>query len=195
MLKILHANKRLAAHHNIDLHIIKQLKTDIKQERIQHKCGKCLNLCGEEDSGPQFYGLEEVKAVQDHQALKEVEEEQRKQEIIDKKEQAAARKVPKEKERVKQAVTTAAKQKAAVKARAIREEEKRACAEVKVEASRQKEEQLRLQGQSIGSREAQKTPKKQAKRSVPVVIEQEEEVTVMATSRGRQVQKPRRFCE
>ena len=33
MSKILCANKRLAAHHNINLHIIERLKTDIKQER------------------------------------------------------------------------------------------------------------------------------------------------------------------
>ena len=59
-------NKRLAAHYNIDLHIIKQLKTDIKQERKQCKYEKHLNLCSEQDSGPQFYGLEEVKAAQDY---------------------------------------------------------------------------------------------------------------------------------
>ena len=76
MSKILHANERLAAHHNIDLHIIEQLKTDIKQERKRRKHGKRLNLHGEEDSGPQFYGPEEVKTVQDYQASKEVKEEQ-----------------------------------------------------------------------------------------------------------------------
>ena len=195
MLKILHVNERLAAHHDINLHIIEQLKTDIKQERKRRKHEKHLNLHGEEDSGPQFYGLEEVKTAQDYQASKEVEEEQRKQEIIDKKEQAAAKRVQKEKERVERAAITAAKRKAAAEARAIREEEKRARAGAKAEALRQKNEQLRLQGHSAGSKEAQTTPKKQARKSVPVVIKQEEEVAVMATSRGRQVQKPRRFCE
>ena len=33
-----------------------------------------------------------------------------------------------------------------------------------------------------------------ARRSVPVVVAQEVEVAVMATLRGRQVQKPRRYC-
>ena len=186
-------NERLAAHHDIDLHVIERLKTDIKQERKRRKCGKRLNLCGEQDSGPQFYGPEEVKAAQDYQASKEVEEEQQKQEIIDKKEQAAAKRVQKEKERVERAAITAAKRKAAAEARAIREEEKRAQAGAKAEALRQKKEQLRLWGQSTGSKEARKTPKKQARKSVPVVIEQEEEVAVMATLRGRQVQKPQRF--
>ncbi len=193
MSKILRANERLAAHHDIDLHVIERLKMDIKQERKRRKRGKRLNLCGEQDSGPQFYGPEEVKAAQDYQASKEVEEEQRKQEIIDKKEQAAAKRVQKEKERVERAAITAAKRKAAAEARAIREEEKRAWAGAKAEALRQKKEQLRLWGQSTGSKEARKTPKKQARKSVPVVIEQEEEVAVMATSRGRQVQKPQRF--
>ena len=193
MSKILQVNERLAAHHNIDLHVIERLKTDIKQERKRHKCGKRLNLCGEQDSRPQFYGPEEVKAAQDYQASKEVEEEQQKQEIIDKKEQAAAKRVQKEKERVERAAITAAKRKAAAEARAIREEEKRARAGAKAEALRQKKEQLRLWGQSTGSKEARKTPKKQARKSVPVVIEQEEEVAVMATLRGRQVQKPQRF--
>ena len=195
MSKILHVNKQLAAHHNIDLHIIEQLKTDIKQERKQRKHEKCLNLHGEEDSGPQFYDPEEVKTVQNYQASKEVKEEQQKQEIIDKKEQVAAKRVQKEKERVERAAITAAKRKAAVKARAIREEEKRAQAGVKAEALRQKNEQLRLQRHSAGSKEAQTTSKKQARKSVPVVIEQEEEIAVMATLRGRQVQKPRRFCK
>ena len=193
MSKILRANERLAAHHDINLHIIEQLKMDIKQERKRRKCGKRLNLRGEQDSGPQFYGPEEVKAAQDYQASKEVEEEQRKQEIIDKKEQAAAKRVQKEKERVEQAAITAAKRKAAAEARAIREEEKRAQVGAKAEALRQKKEQLRLWGQSTGSKEAWKTPKKQARKSVPVVIEQEEEVAVMATLRGRQVQKLQRF--
>ena len=124
MSKILHVNERLAAHHNINLHIIEQLKTDIKQERKQCKHEKCLNLHGEKDSGPQFYGPEEVKTAQDYQASKEVKEEQQKQEIIDKKEQAAAKRVQKEKERVKQAAITAAKRKAAAEARAIRKKEK-----------------------------------------------------------------------
>ena len=96
---------------------------------------------------------------------------------------------------MERAAITAAKRKAAAEARAIREEEKRARAGAKAEALRQKNEQLRLQGHSAGSKEAQTTPKKQARKSVLVVIEQEEEVAVMATSRGRQVQKPRRFCE
>ena len=52
MSKILHANERLTAHHNINLHIIERLKTDIKQERKQCKHEKCLNLHGEEDSEP-----------------------------------------------------------------------------------------------------------------------------------------------
>ena len=144
MSKILRTNEQLAAHHNINLHIIEQLKTDIKQERKRRKRGKRLNLRGEQDSGPQFYGPEEVKAAQDYQASKEVKEEQWKQEIIDKKEQAAAKRVQKEKERVEQAAITAAKRKAAAEARAIREEEKRARVGAKAEALRQKKEQLRL---------------------------------------------------
>ena len=136
-----------------------------------------------------------MKTAQDYQASKEVKEEQQKQEIIDKKEQAAAKRVQKEKERVKQAAITAAKRKAAVEVRAIREEEKQTWAGAQVEALRQKNEQLRLQGHSAGSKEAQTTLKKQAKKSVPVMIKQEKKVAVMTILRGRQMQKLQHFCK
>ena len=194
MLKILCANEWLTVAHDIDQHTIQELQGTLRQEKKQHQHRKCLNLKGEEDNGAQFFGSEEVKAALDYQASKQQEEEQRKQGIIDRKVLAAARKVQKEKERVEQAAITTEKRKAAAEARAIKEEEKRAHMEARVEALLQKDVQVRLQAKSTVSKEAWKTPKKQARRSILVVIEEKEEVVVQATLRGRQVQRPRRFC-
>ena len=53
---------------------------------------------------------------------------------------------------------------------------------------------MRLQAKSTVSKEAQKTSRKQARRSILVVIKEKKEVVVQATLRGRQVQRLQRFC-
>jgi len=193
MSKILRANEKLSALHSIDQHVIEGLQMAIKDEKKRRRRGKRLKLVGAEESGPQFFSPGKVQAARDYQASKDQEEELRKQGIADRKALAAARKIKKEKERVKRAAITAGKRKMAAEVRAIKEAEKRARAAAKEEASRQKEQQLRLRGQSTVAKEARKIPKKQARRSIGVMKVQEVEVAVVATSRGRQVQKPRRY--
>ena len=186
------ANERLAAYHDIDQHRLRDVQGALKQEIKRRQRGKRLNLCGEGEFGPQLYSPSRVQAAIQYQASNQMEEEQRKQGIIDRKALAAARKVQKEKARAERAVLTAEKRKAAAEAMAIKEVEKRARAAAKEEALRQKKVQAGLWAQSREFEKARKIPKEQVRRSIPVVTEEENEV-VQATSRGRQVQKPQRF--
>ena len=122
--KILRANEKLSALHSIDRHMIAGLQMTIREEKKRRARGKRLNLVGEEESGPQFFSPSKVQAARDYQASKDKEEEQRKQEIADRKALAAAKKVTKEKERVERAAIMAEKRKVAAEAGAIKEAEK-----------------------------------------------------------------------
>ena len=68
---ILRAYERLAAQDSINKHIIYSLETSIKIEQSKRKRGKRLNLLSEEESRPQFFTLERVKAALEHQTKKE----------------------------------------------------------------------------------------------------------------------------
>ena len=193
MSKILRANEKLAALHSIDQHVIEGLQMAIREEKRRRARGKRLNLVGEKEAGPQFWSPSKVQAARDYQASKEKEEKQRKQEIVDRKALAAAKKTQKEQEKVKRAAIMAERRKVAAEARVTKEAEKQARAAAKQEALKQKQQQLGQQKQFTGSTKASKTSKKQARRPVQMVVVPEVEVVVTATSRGRQVQKPRRF--
>jgi hypothetical protein len=80
--KIFRANKRLAAQHSIDQHVVKGLITALQDEKKRRKKDKRLNLVGEEDSGPQFFSPGRIQAARNWQATKEQEELQRQQNII-----------------------------------------------------------------------------------------------------------------
>ena len=58
--KILKANERLSAQHSIDSHVIKGLINTVKNEKKKRQRGKRLNLLGQEGSGPQLYGPEQI---------------------------------------------------------------------------------------------------------------------------------------
>ena len=94
---------------------------------------------------------------------------------------------------MERAVIMAEKRKAAAEVRAAKEAEKQARAAAKQEALKQKQQQLEQQGQSTVSTKASKTLKKQVRRPTQEAEVREVEVVVTATSRGRQVHKPRRF--
>lgn len=194
MSKILRANEKLAALHSIDQHVIEGLQMAIGDEKKRWVRGKRLNLVGEEKSGPQFFSPSKVQAARDYRASKDQEEKQRKQKIVDRKALAAAKKVEKEQERAERAAIMAEKRKVAAEVRAMKEAEKQARAAAKQEVFKQKQQQLRQQGQPIRSTKASKTSKKQVRRSIREAEVLEVEVVVTATLRGRQVQRPRRFC-
>jgi hypothetical protein len=65
--------------------------------------GKCLNLLGEEDSGPQFFSPARVQAAKDWQAVKDTNEALRQQEIDYKKTLTAAKKQQKELDKIERA--------------------------------------------------------------------------------------------
>jgi hypothetical protein len=79
------AAEALAAQHSIDAHQINGLREAFKLEVKKRRRGKCLNLLGESDSGPQFFSPARIKAARDYQAQKEAAELARKQQIADKK--------------------------------------------------------------------------------------------------------------
>ena len=53
---------------------------------------------------------------------------------------------------------------------------------------------MKLQKRSTGSYKIQKTPRKQARQPKSPVTAQEEEVTLLATFRGKRVQLPKQFA-
>ena len=82
----------------------------------------------------------------------------------------------------------------AVEAKTAKAAESQARKELREEAKRHKRGNLKLQKRSTGSYKIQKTPRKQARQHKSPVTAQEEEVALLATSRGRRVQLPRRFA-
>lgn len=191
--KIFRATERLAAHHSIDQHVVKGLCDSLKDEKKRRKRGKRLNLLGEEDSGPQFFSPGRVQAARDWQATKEEEEAQHQLNIEEKRALTAAKKQQKEEEKLQRAEIAAEKRRLVMEAKAAKAAEKQAQKELKEVASGCTGGQLRLRRQSSGLQKVQKTQKKQAKRPDNAVIAQEAEVAVVATSRGRRVQRPQRF--
>lgn len=103
----------------------------VRDERKRRKRGKRLNLVGKEESGPQFFSQGKVQAARDYRAAKYQDEEQRKQDIVDREALAATRKIQKEKERVERAIVTAEKRKLAAEVRVLKEAEKQARAAAK----------------------------------------------------------------
>ena len=105
--RIFRINKRLAAQHSIDQHVVKGLVTALKDEKKRRIRNKRLNLLGEEDSGPQFFNPARIQAARDYQATKEQEEQQRQQDIIDRKTLAATKRQQKEDEKAQRAIIAA----------------------------------------------------------------------------------------
>ena len=146
--KILRANERLAAAYSIEQHLNKALQLAIKAERKRRKRGKRLNLLGEEAVGAQFFSPAQVQKARAWQAVKDDEEAQRQQDILNRKAEAAAKKHQKEKEKAERMAVAAEKRRIAAEAKAAKEAEKQAQKELKEAASRQKAGQSGLQKQS-----------------------------------------------
>jgi hypothetical protein len=124
--KIFNVNIQLAAQVEIHCHIISGLYTAILFEKKKRKKGKALNLVDEEDSRPQFYSPGHIVYAQEVQAVKEAEDEQVKQRIVEKKVQAAVNKAQKEAAIAEQALQTAARCQCLAEERAYKIEKKAA---------------------------------------------------------------------
>ena len=71
---ILNANIRLAAQHSIDQHTILGLVGALRKEKKKRSRRKRLNLCGDENSGAQFYSFCTVQQAIAYSYQKEVKE-------------------------------------------------------------------------------------------------------------------------
>lgn len=191
--KILWANSRLAAQHSIDQHMMNGLIDALKNEKKRRKRGKRLNLLGEEDSGPQFFSPARVQAARDLQTTKEEQEAQRRQDILDKKAEAATKRQLKEEEKKHRAAVAAAKRELAAEAKAVKTAEKQAQRELKEVVNGHNQGQQRLQGQSTGTSKPQKTQKKQIRAPGSTAVAHKAEEVILLTAKGRRVQRPQRF--
>jgi len=72
---IFRGHEKLAAQDSIHRHMIKGLQQSLQIEKTKRKRGKRLNLLGQEETGPQFFTPDRVKAALAYQAQKEDEEE------------------------------------------------------------------------------------------------------------------------
>lgn len=101
-----HANLRLAAQNSIDKHTILGLIEALKKEKTKRSRGKRLNLCREEDKGPQFYSPSRVLRAKAYAAEKEALEQAEAERIATKKAIAAANKAQKEQEKIERSLQT-----------------------------------------------------------------------------------------
>jgi hypothetical protein len=112
---IFRANTCLAAQHSINKHTITGLITLLKHEKTKRRCRKQLNLVGEEDNRPQFFGLSEVLCAKSYVSEKEAQEQAKRDRIEASKVTAAANKVHKEQEKAERALQTAKRRRLAAK--------------------------------------------------------------------------------
>ena len=185
--KVFRANERLVSQHSIDQHMVKGLITALKDEKKKRRRGKRLNLVGDEDTGPQFFSPARVEAARAWQALKDVEEAQRQQEIQDRKAIVATKKAQKEEEKVR-------KQQIAIERRLQKAANQQVQTALKESLNSAKTKQVAISKQSI------KLPKAQSKRNKPptkpheVIVLDQGEGVISASSSGRTIQRPKRFA-
>lgn len=124
--KIMEANIKLSAQVSIQKHIINGLTGALKLEKKKRQRGKALNLVGEADNGPQFYGPEEIARAQQFQGEKAAAEQADRDRIEANKAQALANKVRKEAEKAERALQAVARRQHAEEEQARKAAEKAA---------------------------------------------------------------------
>ncbi|SLM35930.1 hypothetical protein LPUS_05337 [Lasallia pustulata] len=170
------------------------LTAALREEKRRRKRGKRLNLLGEEESGLQCFSPGRVTAARTWQVEKEEEEQQHRQDIKSRKALVAFKKLQKEEEKLQKAAVAVERQRLAVEAKTAKAALSQAQKELQEEAKRHKRPDLKLQKRSTGSYKILKTLIKQARQPRSPVTAQEEEVALLATSKGRRVQLPRQFA-
>jgi DDE superfamily endonuclease len=191
--KIFRAHERLAAHHDIDQHVVKGLCKALKDEKKRRKRGKRLNILGKEDSGPQFFSPAQVQAGRDWQAQKEEEEAQKQRHLKGKRAAIATQKLQKEEARLQRATQATERRLLAEEMKAAKKVERQAQKELKEAAKGHKKRQLELQEDSTETSKRSKTTKKAKGKGNTIVIAQKAEVVNITTSKGRQIKTPQRF--
>lgn len=191
--KILRANERLAAEHSIDQHVIKGLNLALKAEKKRRQRGKRLNLLGEEDSGPQFYSPSKVQAARERQTAKEDEKLQKQQQIEEREALAAAARHQKEKEKVERMAIAADKRKINAEMKAAKLTEKQIQKDLKHDATQHNQAHSSPEIVSSDSDNDDTRLIGQAGTSKTDATGGGVEASISRTSRGRQVQRPKRF--
>ena len=187
---IFRANERLAAQHSIDKHEKEGLIEALQLEKKKRSRGKKLNLLSEEDIGLQLFSPARIQAARLYQATKEAEEQQKKENIAEKKAQATAIREQKEAEKAVRALQLAAKRQMA------QEEKARKAVEVQVRkelrAAQKKAKEAIAKAKKLA-----KVPNRPQKRAIAQVVQSNNDllakrakVVTTTTSRGRAVRRP-----
>ena len=191
--KIFEANLRLAAQHAIDLHMQNNLIEALKQEKKRRQQGKRLNLLGIDDNGPQFFSPSWVQAARDYQTSKDADEAERQQGILNRKVDAAAKKLQKEKEKEEKAENAAVRRQLQVETAAQKAAKKLALQQAKQTAAALKKQQLATEKLLKIPKKAGKQRKTQAQIVNSDATAPEAEVVISGTSRTRTIHRPKRY--
>jgi hypothetical protein len=193
--KILRANDKLAARHEIDQHLIQGLMEALRYEKKRRKRGKRLNLVGEEDKGPQFFSPGRVQAARDLLAAKEAEDARLEQEKADKRVEQAVKKAQKEKEKKEKAEAAAKRKAAAAEARAQKAAEIQLRKEAREAAKRDKAQKPRQRKVPAKTTKARAPARKSLGGNGDVVVAEEVEEVITSSTRTRAVKRPARFVQ
>ena len=195
------AARQLAAQHSVDEHEKRGLRKALQLEKKKRQRGKKLNLLGKEDVGPQFFSPSRVQAARIYQAKKEVEDQQRKDDIAFKKSQAKAKHLQREANKVakvlQRAIENQVTQEEKAKARAKKEKARPEIEIAKAKAKAKKDTQKYTKSQTQDNANTQAMARlitQRRKRANTTVHEDVATKRVkMTTTRGRAVKSPQRL--
>jgi hypothetical protein len=193
--KILRANDKLAARHEIDQHLIQGLMEALRYEKKRRKRGKRLNLVGEEDKGPQFFNPGRVQTARDLLAAKKAEEARIEQEKAEKRIQQAVKKAQKEQEEKERAEAAAIQKAATAEARAQKAAEIQLRKEAREAARRDKAQKPRPRKVPTKATKARAPPRTSQGGDGEVAVAEEVEEAITSSTRTRAVRRPARFAQ
>ena len=183
----------LAAQHSIDEHEKRGLRQALQLEKKKRQRGKRLNLVGEEDSGPQFFSPGRVQKAKAVQAAREAEEQQKRDDIANRKAQAAAKKERMEAEKAVRALQKAARRQLAQEAKALQEAGIRARKEQRLARKEAKKAAQKAKRQSTAVAKGRKRGIGQVVQAEETIQAKKAKVVLCTTSRGRAVARPQRY--
>ena len=193
LFKIFTVNERLAVNESINQHVIRGLLDALKNEKKRRKRGKKLNLLGEHHFGSQFFSSGRVQAARVYQAAKDEEKSRKQEDMAEKRAQAIANKILKDKEKQERALIAAKKRQFNEERQEAREVEKQAQKELKFAANRPKQLVVRLKLSSTGPKEVDNHQIQAQEASGEAVVPEGGEGAISTTSRGRRVRAPKQF--
>jgi hypothetical protein len=193
--KVFRANDRLAAQHSVDQHVIHGLRQALAIEKRRQKKGKQLNLLGNDDSGPQFFGPDEIEAARVRMREKEEEEAREQQRLADKRDEQAAKKVQKEEEKAKRVEAAAKRKEEAAEARLQKAIDAQVRKETREAIKRQKASARGRQKKTTGPKVVENVSQEQNSGAGEVVTEEEEQGVVTTSTRTRAVKRPARYAQ